>query len=195
METAQVPHEPEDSMETVDVEKRQPSAAALERKAELENMTVEEMEEQADIAADYLEELLDIADIDGDLDIEVKNNRPCISITHEEDDEELKPLVGQNAQVMNALQELVRLAVQQSSGKRTRLILDINGFRNQRLSNLEKLAQKAIDAVKESNEEVELEPMGSYERKYIHDLISEAGLVSESEGLGRGRHIVVKPVS
>ncbi len=161
-----------------------------------ENFEVEEdltaLEEEGDIAADYLEELLDIADIDGDIDIEVRNGRTYLSvITEDEDNEELEALVGAHGEVLDSLQELVRLSVLAATGERSRLILDIDDYRANRIKRLVQMAQGAIDRVKETEEEVHLEPLGAYERKLVHDLVAENGLVSESEGEGSSRHIVI----
>lgn len=151
-------------------------------------------EDEGDIAADYLEELLDIADIDGDIDIEVRNGRTYLSVVTEDgNNEDLQALVGKNGEVLDALQELVRLSVLATTGQRTRLILDIAEFRAGRQQALLTMAETAIAQVKETGQEVHLEPLGSYERKLIHDIVATHGLYSESEGSGPGRHIVIAP--
>lgn len=151
-----------------------------------------QLEEEGDIAADYLEELLDIADIDGDIDIEIRNGRTHLSVvTEEEASPELEALIGDQGQVLDALQELLRLAVLASSGQRSRLILDIANFRANRQKALVTMAEEAIAQAKESGQEVHLEPLGSYERKLIHDIVASHGLYSESEGSGSNRHIVI----
>ena len=149
------------------------------------------LEEEGDVAADYLEELLDIADIDGDIDIEVRNGRTYISIVAEDESEGLEGLVGEDGEVLEALQELTRLAVLSATENRSRLVLDINGYRQERTGHLQKIAEDAVASVKESGEPVALEPMSAYERKIVHDAVADLGLVSESEGEGSGRHIVV----
>ena len=164
--------------ETSDPETEQPSKSA------------KALEEEGDIAADYLEELLDIFDLDGDIDIDVRGGRAYLEVT-----------AGANSnlrlisepETVEALQELTRLAVQAKTNVFSRLILDVGGSRQARINELTKVAQRAIDKVTASGEKFALKPMSSYERKIIHDLVSEAGLVSESEGEGRDRHIVVKP--
>ena len=152
---------------------------------------VSRLEEEGDIAADYLEELLDIADIDGDIDIEVRNGRTYISIVADEEAEGLEGLVGEDGEVLEALQELTRLAVLSATENRSRLVLDINGYRKERSGHLQKIAEDAAATVKETGESVALEPMSAYERKIVHDAVADLGLVSESEGEGAGRHIVV----
>lgn len=147
--------------------------------------------DEGDIAADYLEELLDIVDLDGDIDIEVRAERTFISIHAEEGSEDLQDLVGRNGEVLDALQELMRLAVLSATGERTRLVLDINGYRAARNEELKQAAQEAVTKVQESGEPVHLEPMSAFERKIAHDVIAEAGLTSESEGEGKRRHVVV----
>lgn len=153
--------------------------------------SVSRLEEEGDIAADYLEELLDIADIDGDIDIEVRNGRTYISIVAEEETDNLDHLVGEDGEVLEALQELTRLAVLSATDSRSRLVLDINGYRQERTGHLQKVAEDAAAAVKETGQPVALEPMSAYERKIVHDAVADLGLVSESEGEGAGRHIVV----
>lgn len=149
------------------------------------------LEEEGDVAADYLEELLDIADIDGDIDIEVRSGRTYISIVAEEESAGLESLVGKDGEVLEALQELTRLAVLSATENRSRLVLDINGYRAQRAGELQKLAEDAVASVKDSGEAVALAPMSAYERKIVHDTVADLGLVSESEGEGADRHIVV----
>jgi len=149
------------------------------------------LEEEGDVAADYLEELLDIADIDGDIDIEVRNGRTYISIVAEEEAAGLDSLVGRDGEVLEALQELTRLAVLSATENRSRLVLDINGYRAERAGDLQKIAEDAVAAVKDSGEAVALAPMSAYERKIVHDAVADLGLVSESEGEGADRHIVV----
>ena len=149
------------------------------------------LEEEGDVAADYLEELLDIADIDGDIDIEVRNGRTYISIVAEEESAGLDSLIGKDGEVLEALQELTRLAVLSATENRSRLVLDINGYRSERAGELQKIAEDAVTSVKESGETVALEPMSAYERKIVHDAVADLGLISESEGEGADRHIVV----
>lgn len=149
------------------------------------------LEEEGDIAADYLEELLDIADIDGDIDIEVRNGRTYISIVADEESDPLQSLVGQDGEVLEALQELTRLSVLSATDSRSRLVLDISGYRDRRNVELATIAQDAAEQIKSGSESVALVPMGAYERKIVHDAIAELGLESESEGEGPKRHIVV----
>lgn len=152
------------------------------------------LEKEGDAAADYLEGLLDIADLDGDIDIDVEGDRAQVSIV-EINAGELKSLVGDDGKVLDALQELARLAAAQATGERSRLMLDIAGFRLARRRELEALAQTAIDEVKETGEPVRLAAMNAFERKVVHDVVTKAGLVSESEGVDPDRRIVIKPAS
>ena len=150
------------------------------------------LEEEGDVAADYLEELLDIADIDGDIDIEVRNGRTYISVVSEDvDDAGLQALVGRDGEVLEALQELTRLSVLTATENRSRLVLDITGYRTERGEQLQAIAEDAVKRVKEGNEPVALAPMSAYERKIVHDAVADLGLDSESEGEGAERHIVV----
>lgn len=158
---------------------------------ESKGVSASRLEEEGDVAADYLEELLDIADIDGDIDIEVRNGRTYISIVAEEESAGLENLVGKDGEVLEALQELTRLAVLSATENRSRLVLDINGYRSERAGELQKVAEDAVATVKKSGETVALAPMSAYERKIVHDAVADLGLVSESEGEGADRHIVV----
>lgn len=148
------------------------------------------LEHEGDVAADFLEELLDIADLDGDIDIDVDGDRATVSIVGGG----LDHLVGAG-DVLDALQELTRLAVYRETGERSRLMLDIGGFRAARRQELEKIGQAAIDEVKTLGAPVALAPMTAFERKVVHDVVAAAGLVSQSEGVDAGRHIVVHPAS
>lgn len=159
--------------------------------AEGKGASASRLEEEGDVAADYLEELLDIADIDGDIDIEVRNGRTYISIVAEEGAAGLESLVGKDGEVLEALQELTRLAVLSATENRSRLVLDINGYRSERAGELQKIAEDAVASVKDSGETVALAPMSAYERKIVHDAVADLGLISESEGEGADRHIVV----
>ena len=159
--------------------------------SEGKGISASRLEEEGDVAADYLEELLDIADIDGDIDIEVRNGRTYISIVAEEESAGLENLVGKDGEVLEALQELTRLAVLSSTENRSRLVLDINGYRSERAGELQKIAEDAVASVEKSGEIVALAPMSAYERKIVHDAVADLGLISESEGEGADRHIVV----
>lgn len=146
------------------------------------------LENEGEIAADYLEELLDIADLDGDIDTFVEGGRAHVSIVTSGDQ-----LVGKNGEVLDALQELARLAVMTETGRRSRLMLDVAGHRDRRRKELQTLAKDAIAEVKETGESVRLSPMNPFERKIVHDVVAGAGLVSESEGEEPNRRVVVLP--
>lgn len=150
---------------------------------------VQRLEHEGDIAADYLEELLDIADLDGDLDMDVEGDRASVQIGGAD----LSQLVGRNGEVLEALQELTRLAVYRETGERSRLMLDIDGHRARQRERLVALAETSIAEVKESGESVSLEPMSAFERKVVHDAVAAAGLTSESEGAEPRRHVVILP--
>ncbi len=150
---------------------------------------LDRLENEGDIAADYLEELLDIADLDGDLDMDVEGDRASVSIVGGD----VSQLVGRNGEVLEALQELTRLAVYRETGERSRLMLDIGGFRADKRSRLERVAAEAVAEVRASGERKALDPMSPFERKVVHDAVAQAGLVSESEGEEPRRHVVVLP--
>ena len=158
--------------------------------------TIKRLEEEGDIAADYLEELLDIADLDGDIDIDVDHGRAAVAIVAESGEERwLRRLVGDEGQVLDALQELTRLAVQARTGDRSRLMLDVAGFRARRREELTALAERLIARVQETGETQHLEPMNPFERKVVHDAVTAAGLVSDSEGVEPNRHVVIRPAA
>jgi spoIIIJ-associated protein len=150
---------------------------------------LDELENEGDIAADYLEELLDIADLDGDLDMDVEGDRAAVSIVGAD----LSQLVGRDGEVLEALQELTRLAVYRETGERSRLMLDIGGHRANKRTRLEKLAAETVATVNETGEPVSLSPMSPFERKVVHDAVAAAGLSSESEGEEPRRYVVVLP--
>ena len=150
---------------------------------------VQRLEQEGDIAADYLEELLDIADLDGDLDMDVEGDRAAVSIVGAD----LSQLVGSNGEVLDALQELTRLAVYRETGERSRLMLDIGGYRARKREELIELAGEIAARVKETGQPVSLDPMSPFERKVVHDAVAEAGCKSESEGVEPRRYVVVLP--
>ena len=146
------------------------------------------LENEGDIAADYLEELLDIADLDGDIDTYIEGDRAHVSIVSES-----QVLVGANGEVLEALQELTRLAVYRETGERSRLMLDISGYRAEKREQLVRLAEETMTTVRETGQAVSLDPMSPFERKVVHDAVSAAGLTSESEGVEPRRHEVILP--
>ena len=157
--------------------------------------TISRLEEEGEVGADYLEELLDIVDLGGDIDMDIDHGRASIAIvaSEEGDARELADLVGRDGEVLEAVQELTRLAVQARTGSRSRLMLDINGYRAARRAELKKVAEEAVKRVKVSGRTVALEPMNPFERKVCHDVVAAAGLTSESEGVEPLRHVVVLP--
>ncbi|MFE9562624.1 protein jag [Streptomyces sp. NPDC006487] len=154
--------------------------------------TLTRLEQEGEIAADYLEGLLDIADLDGDIDMDVEADRASVSIVSESA-RDLQKLVGRDGEVLEALQELTRLAVHRETGDRSRLMLDIGGFRAKKREELTALGSKAADDVKSSGEPLKLDPMTPFERKVVHDAVAAAGLRSESEGEEPQRFVVVLP--
>jgi spoIIIJ-associated protein len=143
---------------------------------------------EGDIAADYLERLLDIADYDGDIDLDVENDRAIVAVVGSD----LSDLVGPHGETLDALQELTRLAVQQKTGTRSRLMLDISGHRQARRAELTALATDTATRVLSSGEAARLSPMNPFERKVVHDAIAAiSGVHSESEGEEPNRRVVV----
>jgi spoIIIJ-associated protein len=149
------------------------------------------LELEGEIAADYIEGLLDVADLDGDIDMDVEGDRAVVSVVGAT----LEELVGPRGEVLEALQELTRLAVHRQTGSRTRIMIDVGGYRMRRRSELAETGRDAADEVKRTGEPKKLWPMNPFERKIVHDAVAAAGLRSESEGEEPDRRVVVLPAS
>jgi spoIIIJ-associated protein len=154
-----------------------------------EEQDLSSLEEEGEVAADYIEGLLDIADLDGDIDMDVEGDRAVVSVVGATLDE----LVGDEGEVLEALQELTRLAVHRRTGSRARLMLDVGGFRARRRTELAELGRSVADEVSRTAEPKKLRAMSPFERKIIHDAVALAGLRSESEGEEPNRRVVVYP--
>lgn len=167
-----------------------PEVAAEKNEDDDEDDDEGALEGEAEIAADYLEELLDIADLDGDIDTYIEGNRAHVSIVSES-----TVLVGDRGEVLEALQELTRLAVMTETGDRSRLMLDVAGFRERRREQLLSSASAAIEQARTTNTPVPMTSMNPFERKIVHDAVASAGLSSASEGDEPDRHVVVHPTA
>jgi spoIIIJ-associated protein len=165
------------------------SGEAGEPRAETRS-SVADLENEGEIAADYIEGLLDVADLDGDIDMDVEGDRAIVSVVGATLDE----LVGRRGEVLEALQELTRLAVHQQTGSRTRMMLDVGGYRQRRRAELAEAGQDAAEEVRRTGQPKKLWPMNPFERKVVHDAVAAAGLRSESEGEEPDRRVVVLPV-
>ncbi|MGO9080934.1 MAG: protein jag [Streptosporangiaceae bacterium] len=148
-----------------------------------------DLEQEGDIAADYIEGLLDVADLDGDIDMDVEGDRAVVSVVGATLDE----LVGSRGEVLEALQELTRLAVHRQTGYRTRIMLDIGGYRQRRRAELAQAGREAADEVRQTGVPKKLWAMNPFERKVVHDAVAAAGLRSKSEGEEPDRRVVVLP--
>ncbi len=148
-----------------------------------------DLEQESEIAADYVEGLLDVADLDGDIDMDVEGDRAVVSVVGAT----LQELIGPNGEVLEALQELTRLAVHRQTGARTRIMLDVGGYRARRRVELTELGRDAAEEVKTSGVPTRLDAMTPFERKVVHDAVAAAGLRSESEGEEPHRRVVVFP--
>jgi spoIIIJ-associated protein len=164
------------------------SGAPLGSKTGDEAPHASQLDEEGDAAADYIEELLDIADLDGDIDIEARDGRVYLSVDSAKEGD-LRLLA--KPETVNALQELTRIAVQTKTGAYSRLILDIGGSRAARQKELAVLVDRAVARIEAGAEAASLPPMSSYERKLVHDIVASRGYVSESEDEGRDRHTVI----
>ena len=150
-----------------------------------------DLEQESEIAADYVEGLLDVADLDGDIDMDVEGDRALVSVVGAT----LQELIGPRGEVLEALQELTRLAVHRQTGARTRIMLDVGGYRARRRAELTELGQDAAEEVRGSGVPQRLDAMTPFERKVVHDAVAAAGLRSESEGEEPNRRVVVFPAS
>ena len=148
-----------------------------------------DLEQESEIAADYIEGLLDVADLDGDIDMDVEGDRPVVSVVGAT----LSELVGPRGEVLEALQELTRLAVHRQTGARSRIMLDVGGYRARRRQELAELGRRTAEQVSRTGEPQRLEAMTPFERKVVHDAVAAAGLRSESEGEEPSRRVVVLP--
>jgi spoIIIJ-associated protein len=157
--------------------------------SEAEPAPAADLEQESEIAADYIEGLLDVADLDGDIDMDVEGERPLVSVVGAT----LKELVGRNGEVLEALQELTRLAVHRQTGVRSRMMLDVGGYRARRREELTVLGQNAAEEVSRTGVSRRLDAMTPFERKIVHDAVAAAGLRSESEGEEPDRRVVVFP--
>jgi spoIIIJ-associated protein len=171
------------------VPEQDPASPAAAPEQKVRPSRLELLEEEGEVAADFLEELLDIADLDGDIDMDVDGDRAAVSIVGGR----LDQLVGRDGEVLEALQELTRLAVFRETGQRSRLMLDVAGHRAARREALMALAAEHVASVRSSGEASRLEPMSPFERKVVHDAVAAAGLKSESEGDEPRRRVVVLP--
>ena len=154
---------------------------------------VGQLEREGEVAADFLEQLLDIADMDGDIEVDVDGDRAAVAIVDSEEGRVSRRLVGPEGTVLDALQELTRLAVQAATGERSRLMLDVAGHRAERRTALVALARTVIEQVKQTGEKQAMDSMTAFERKVVHDEVAAAGLGSDSEGVEPHRHVVVLP--
>jgi spoIIIJ-associated protein len=168
-------------------------AAATEPKSRDRRSVAERLEREGEIAADYLETLLDVADLDGDLAVDVDGDRAAVSIVDSEEGRVPRRLVGRDGEVLEALQELARLAVLAQTGERSRLMLDVGGHRSARREALVARAREAVEQVRASGDRLALEPMSPFERKVVHDAVAALGFATESEGVEPQRHVVVLP--
>lgn len=151
------------------------------------------LEREGEVAADFLETLLDIADLDGDIDLDIDGDRAAVAVVDSDEGRVPRRLVGQDGKVLEALQELTRLAVQSATGDRSRLMLDVAGHRAARRAELVEIAREAIESVRADGESTNLDPMSAFERKVVHDEVLAAGLVSDSSGTEPRRYVVVHP--
>jgi len=180
---------PDDLEDDAEDEDEAEGSADADGRSKRGDTSVAELELEGEIAADYIEGLLDVADLDGDIDMDVEGDRAVVSVVGAT----LEELVGRRGEVLEALQELTRLAVHQQTGARTRMMLDIGGYRQRRRAELAATGQDAVEEVRRTGEPKRLWPMNPFERKIVHDAVAAAGLRSESEGEEPERRVIVLP--
>jgi spoIIIJ-associated protein len=185
---SEVPEPQTAELEAADIDDAE-DLEAEEADGDASDGTVSDLELEGDIAADYIEGLLDIADLDGDIDMDVEGDRAIVSVVGATLDE----LVGDDGEVLEALQELTRLAVHRQTGSRARLMLDIGGYRARRRAELAEYGRTVAEEVGRTGEPRALESMSPFERKIVHDAVAAAGMRSESEGEEPNRRVVVFP--
>ena len=183
----------DDDSDDDDSDQAADGGAARGRRGRVGKDRLAHLEREGEVAADFLERLLDIADLDGDIDVDVDGDRAAVAIVDSEEGQVPRRLVGPDGRVLEALQDLTRLAVQAATGERSRLMLDVAGFRAKRRSTLVDQARSAIEKVKSTGAAQSLEPMTAFERKVVHDEVAAAGMVSESEGAEPSRYVVIHP--
>ncbi len=179
----------------VDVATREPESGPAEDEAPTGRDRTAQLEREGEVAADFLERLLDIADLDGDIDVDVDRDRAAVAIVDSEDGRVSRRLVGPEARVLEALQELARMAVHAATGERSRLMLDVAGYRAERRRIVLAEARDVIAEIKETGQPQPMDPMTAFERKIVHDEVLAAGLHSESEGAEPRRYVVVSPLA
>ncbi|MFA5786044.1 MAG: RNA-binding cell elongation regulator Jag/EloR [Actinomycetota bacterium] len=178
--------EPEEPLED-ELEPAEPLAGEADEA--LEPAAVEALDAEADLAEDFVIGLLDALDIDGEVDVDVRGDTVNIDIVGPS----MGLLIGRRGATLEALQDLVRMAVQRQTGRRTRLVVDAEGYRVRRQSMLVEQAHKAASRVKASGAPERLDPMSAYERKIVHDaLASTSGVVTVSEGEEPYRRVVIQ---
>ncbi|WP_040155333.1 Jag family protein [Mobilicoccus massiliensis] len=170
-----------------------PAQAPTEATRSRSTTRIAQLEREGEVAADFLERLLDIADLDGDIDVDIDGDRAVVAIVDSDEGRVPRRLVGPDGRVLEALQELTRLAVQTETGDHTRLMLDVAGHRAERRRAVVEIAKVAAEECKKTGEPQPLEPMSAFERKVAHDEVLRAGLHSESEGVEPRRYVVVHP--
>jgi spoIIIJ-associated protein len=189
-EVDEVDADEDDADDVGEVEAGEIAEASADDARDESRPSVADLEQESEIAADYIEGLLDVADLDGAIDMDVEGERAFVSVVGATLDE----LVGQRGEVLEALQELTRLAVHRQTGNRTRIMLDVGGYRQKRRAELAETGRDAADEVKRTGEPKRLWAMNPFERKIVHDAVAAAGLRSESEGEEPDRRVVVLPV-
>ena len=185
--------EPDTATATMEFEPDEPIEETADEGRPPRRDRTAQLEREGEVAADFLERLLDIADLDGDIDVDVDGDRAAVAIVDSEDGRVPRRLVGPDGRVLEALQELTRMAVHAATGERSRLMLDVAGYRAERRRSVVSQARSVIDEVKSTDAPQRMDPMSAFERKVVHDEVLAAGLHSESEGAEPRRYVVVSP--
>ncbi|MDP9241962.1 MAG: Jag N-terminal domain-containing protein [Actinomycetota bacterium] len=161
-----------------------------------ETQSVEDLEEQADVVVEFLEGLLRRMGIDAGVETNYFEKTMYVDILgsdEEEGDDDMALLIGRHGQTLEAVQEVVRVAVGQRTGERCRVIVDVEDYKKRRRSRLAARAKDLAKRVQRTGREETLEPMNPYERKIVHDAAgSITGISTESSGEEPERRVVIR---
>ncbi|MCA1726795.1 MAG: protein jag [Actinobacteria bacterium] len=160
-------------------------------------LSADELEEQAEVAADFLEGLFQRMGLEVDVEPAFVDGIMYIDVWGAESDEGMGLLIGKHGQTIDSLQEILRSAVQRRTGERCRVLIDVEDYRKRRRSQVASRARQAAGRVRKSGREEMLEPMSAFERKVVHDAVAGMGtdLETASEGDEPNRRVVIRPVA
>ncbi|MFB3739511.1 MAG: RNA-binding cell elongation regulator Jag/EloR [Candidatus Velamenicoccus archaeovorus] len=171
----------------------QEAVVKVRLRRQAEELPQELVEEQGEVAADFLEGLLERMGIPASIEPGMRDGIMYVDVLGEgPDDEDMGLLIGRHGATLDALQELTRIVVSHRTGERCRVIVDVEDYRKRRRSRLVSRAREMARRVAKTGREEELEPMPPYERKIVHDTVAEVpGAQSSSVGEEPERRVVI----